>query len=152
MSTSAKSVSLEVRDTSSVQYELEPLIKEELETWDARIADYESAHLFHRRAWLDYLAESQGAEIRYWAIRESGRTVGYFCAGIFNKGPFRILGSPLKSWGTNFMGPAVNSDFCAEAFLRALDELAASEGIAMLEIEHPILGVDLMTARGYDVK
>ena len=152
MSAEAKSVSLELRDSSSVRYELDPLTREEQEMWDARIADYESAQLFHRQAWLDYLSESQGVEIHHWAIRQAGRTVGYFCAGIFNKGPFRILGSPLKSWGTNFMGPVVNSDFCAEAFLRALDELAASEGIAMLEIENPILGVELMTARGYEVK
>jgi len=152
MSTSAKTTGLEVRDACSLRYELEPLIKEELETWDARIAYYESAQLFHRRAWLDYLAESQGAEIRHWAIREGEQTVGYFCAGIFSKGPFRILGSPLKSWGTNFMGPVVNSDFCAAAFLQALDELAAREGIATLEIENPILGPDLMASFGYEVK
>ena len=91
-------------------------------------------------------------QFRYWAIRESGTTVGYFCGGIFNKGPFRILGSPLKGWGSNFMGPVVNSDFSPEAFLQALDELAASEGIAMLEIENPVLAADLMTARGYDVR
>src|SRR5271167_935943 len=152
MSTSANSVSLEVRNSRSVRYELEPLTNEEQATWDARIAGYETAHLFHRRAWLDYLAESQAVENRYWAIREAGKTAGYFCAGIFNKGPFRILGSPLKSWGTNFMGPVVNSDFCAAAFLQALDDLAASEGVAMIEIENPILGADLMTSRGYDVK
>ena len=135
-----------------MRYALEPLTDEEQETWDARIAGYESAHLFHRQAWLDYLAESQGVQIRHWAIREAGRTVGYFCAGIFSKGPFRILGSPLKSWGTNFMGPVVNPDFSAEAFLLALDELAASERIAMLEIENPILDADLMASRGYDVR
>src|SRR5271169_4159516 len=151
MNAIANSASLEVRDSSSVRYELEPLTREEQETWDVRIAGYESAQLFHRQAWLDYLSESQGVQIHHWAIREAGRTVGYFCAGIFNKGPFRILGSPLKSWGTNFMGPVVNADFDAEAFLLALDELAANEGIAMLEIENPILGTDLMASRGYDV-
>jgi predicted N-acyltransferase len=135
-----------------VRYDLEPLNKGEQETWDARIAGYESAHLFHRRAWLNYLAESQEVEIRYWAIREARKTVGYFCAGVFNKGPFRILGSPLKSWGTNFMGPVVNSDFSAEAFLQAVDELAASEGIAMVEIENPVLDMKLMSSRGYDVR
>jgi predicted N-acyltransferase len=152
MSPSAKSVSLEVRDNSSVRYELEPLTNAEEKTWDTLIAGYESAHLFHRRAWLDYLAESQGVQIRYWAIREAGRTAGYFCAGMFNKGPFRIMGSPLKSWGTNFMGPVVNSGFDAEAFLQSLDELAASEGIATLEIENPILDAGLMASRGYDVR
>src|SRR5271166_3186289 len=152
MSTSAKTTGLEVRGACSLRYELEPLIKEELETWDARIADYESVHLFHRRAWLDYLAESQGADIRHWAIREAGRTAGYLCAGVFNKGPFRILGSPLKSWGTNFLGPAVNSGFSAEAFLQSLDELAAREGLATLEIENPVLDAGLMASRGYEVR
>src|SRR5271167_3690776 len=151
MSTSANSVSLEVRNSRSVRYELEPLTNEEQATWDARIAGYETAHLFHRRAWLDYLAESQAVQIRYWAIREAGKTAGYFCAGVFNKGPFRILGSPLKSWGTNFMGPVVNSGFDPYAFLAAVDELAARENIATIEIENPILGHDLMSSGGYEV-
>ncbi len=152
MSASPSPLILETEGSRSVRYALEPLTLEEQETWDARIAGYETAHLFHRRAWLEYLAHSQGVQIRYWAIREAGRTAGYFCAGIFRKGPFRILGSPLKSWGTNFMGPVVNPDFSAEAFLHALDELAASEHIAMLEIENPILDADLMASRGYDVR
>ncbi len=104
MSTIAHAVSLEVRNGSPVRYDLEPLTSDEQRTWDALIAGYESAHLFHRQAWLDYLAESQGVKFRYWAIRESGTTVGYFCGGIFNKGPFRILGSPLKGWGTQLHG------------------------------------------------
>ncbi len=134
-----------------MRYELVPLTEDEQRTWDARIADYESAHLFHRQVWLDYLAASQRVQIRHWVIRESGRTVGYFCAGIFSRGPFRILGSPLKSWGTNFMGPVVNPGFDTDAFLRGLDELAAAEGIATLEIENPILSVERMSAAGYDV-
>ena len=132
-------------------YELEPLTKEEQATWDARIANYESAHLFHRQVWLDYLAESQGVEIRQWAIREAGDTVGYFCAGTFTKGPFRILGSPLKGWGTNFMGPVVNPGFDPHAFLAAVDGLADRENIATIEIENPILGHDLMSSSGYEV-
>jgi predicted N-acyltransferase len=152
MSTITNLASVEVKGGSSVRYRLEPLTKEQQRRWDALIGGYETAHLFHRRAWLDYLAESQGVQIHYWAIQEAGRTVGYFCAGMFNKGPFRILGSPLKSWGTNFMGPVVNADFDAEAFLLALDELAAREGLATLEIENPILDADLMSSRGYEVK
>jgi Acetyltransferase (GNAT) domain len=152
MSASPSPLVLETESSRSVRYALERLTVEEQETWDARISSYESAHLFHRRAWLQYLAHSQRVQIRHWAVREAGRTVGYFCAGIFRKGPFRILGSPLKSWGTNFMGPVVNPDFSAEAFLLALDELAASEHIAMLELENPILDPDLMASRGYDVR
>jgi len=152
MNTTVNSTALDAARRDSPRYELEPLSKEEQATWDVRVSGYESAHLFHRKAWLDYLAESQEVEIRYWAIRQARNTVGYFCGGTFKKGPFRILGSPLKSWGTNFMGPAVNSGFNVEAFLQALDDLAANEGLATLEIENPVLATDLMAARGYEVK
>jgi len=150
--TSANPVSLEARSTRPVQYGLEPLTDEEQKTWDTRIARYESVHLFHRQAWLDYLAASQGVQIAYWTVREAERTVGYFCGGTFQKGPFRLLGSPLKGWGSNFMGPVVSSDFNPEAFLHALDELAANEGFAMLEIENPVLDAGLMASHGYEVK
>jgi CelD/BcsL family acetyltransferase involved in cellulose biosynthesis len=133
-----------------MRYELEPLSKEELATWDERIAGYESTQLFHRQAWLDHIGESRGVKIHQWAIRESGRTVGYFCAGIFTKGPFRILGSPMKGWASNFMGPVVNSDYDQDAFLGAIDELAKSQAIATLEIENPLLRDEQMSAHGYD--
>lgn len=129
-------------------YELEPLSPGELATWDERIADYESTQLFHRQGWLDYLASSRGLKIHQWAVRESGRTVGYFCAGSFKKGPFLILGSPLKGWATNFMGPVVNSDYDQDAFLSAVDELCAREGIAALEIENPLLSDEPMSSHG----
>ncbi len=152
MSTTMNPVRRRPSKSGRTRYELEPLRAHELATWDTRISVYETVHLFHRRAWLDYLAESQRVQIHHWGIREAGRTVGYFCGGIFQKGPFRILGSPLKSWGTNFMGPVVNADFDPEEFLLALDELAANEDIATLEIENPILGPELMRSHGYEVK
>ena len=110
-----------------MRYEFEPLSSEELASWDERIAGYESVQLFHRQAWLDYLVASRALRIHQWAIRESGRTIGYFCAGTLRKGPFRILGSPLKGWASNFMGPVVNSDCDQDAFLRAMDELCTRE-------------------------
>ena len=119
----------------ATRYELEPLSSEEASRWDELIADYESRELFHRQAWLDYLAASRGVQIRKWAIREHGRIIGYFCGGILRKGPFRILGSPLKGWGTNFMGPVVDREFDQDAFLQALDRLAHEEHIAMTELE-----------------
>jgi len=46
MNASANSVSLEVRNSRSVRYELEPLTNEEQATWDARIAGYETNSVF----------------------------------------------------------------------------------------------------------
>lgn len=131
------------------RYELEPLTPPELARWDELIAPYASTQLFHRRAWLDYLATSRRIDPRFWAIREHGRTVGYFCGGVVRKGPFRILGSPLKGWTSNFMGPVANLDLDQEAFLGALDGLARGARLAMVELENPILSAPLMKAAGY---
>lgn len=51
------------------RYELEPLTPEEIGRWDEVTAAYPNQELFHRRAWLDYLVERRGVEIRYWGIQ-----------------------------------------------------------------------------------
>ncbi len=85
-----------------------------------------------------------------WKIFGSEGTVGYFCGGTLRKGPFRILGSPLKGWGTNFMGPIVNGRFDPESFLAALEELALEEGFAMVEVESPVLPEERLVAAGFE--
>jgi len=132
-----------------LQYQLQSLTPEDRASWDARIEKFESVQLFHRQAWLDYLAESRGVSIQQYAIREAGRTVGYFSGGILRKGPFRILGSPLKGWGTNHMGPVVNRDFNGQAFLEVIDELARAENIAVVELANPALASEAMIRLGY---
>ena len=132
------------------RYEFEPLTQRELACWDDLIASYDSRELFHRKIWLDYLAASRHVEPRFWAIRDRGRTMGYFCGAIVTKGPFRILGSPLKGWTTNFMGPLVDSHFDQRALLRGLDAVAQRERLAMVELENPILDAADMQQFGYE--
>jgi phosphoglycolate phosphatase-like HAD superfamily hydrolase len=131
-------------------YHLDRLAPAEACGWDRLIAPYSSRQLFHRSAWLDYLSESRKVEIGRWTIRRGPDVVGYFCAGLVRKGPFRILGSPLKSWGTNFMGPLVDDDFDQASFLEALGRLALDEQCSMTEIEHPMLSGDLLAAARYE--
>ena len=76
--------------------------------------------------------------------------MGYFCGAVVTKGPFRILGSPLKGWTTNFMGPVVNKTFDQQAFLGAIDGLAKHERFAMVELENSILDAATMEAFGYE--
>ncbi len=134
----------------SQRYVLEPLSASELARWDELVAPYTSRELFHRKVWLDYLAASRGVQPRFWTLRERGATVGYLSGAVVQKGPFRILGSPLKGWGTNFMGPLVNDGVDQPAFLRAVDRLAEDEGIAMVEMENPILSAGEMSRFGYE--
>ena len=75
--------------TPPARYRLQPLTSDEAAHWDALVAGRESVELFHRNAWLDYLAESRGVEIRRWGIHAGGDAVGYFCGGFLKTGPFR---------------------------------------------------------------
>jgi hypothetical protein len=134
----------------TTHYQLQPLCEGEATHWDELIAPYESRELFHRKAWLDYLAASYGVDIRMWSIQNGRETLGYFCGGIVRKGPFRILGSPLKGWGTNFMGPVVNADFDQRAFLDALDDLTARERLAVVELEGSALSDHGLERLGYE--
>jgi hypothetical protein len=131
------------------RYELLPLRPDEIRNWDQLIAPFESRQLFHRSAWLSYLEDTQPVELRYWRIGDRGRTAGYFCGGLLRKGPFRILGSPLKGWGTNYLGPVVNGDFDQDAFLEALEELAVREKLSMIELENPVLDGEALARFGY---
>jgi len=137
-------------DTTKAPYRLAPVTEWEAQRWDELIAEREDRTLFHRRAWLDYLAESRGVRIRHWAIRSGDRTGGYFCGGILRLGPFRVLGSPLKSWGTNVMGPLIEGGVDHHELLRALDSLAITERFAMIELEHPALSKDALEAAGFE--
>lgn len=131
-------------------YVLEPLSPDEISRWDVLIAPYETRQLFHRRAWLDYLVASRPLRMDFWAIRQSSRTLGFFCGGVLRKGPFRILGSPLKGWGTNFMGPVAHRDLDGHAFLRAVDDLASRERLDVVEMETPFLEDRAFEAYGYE--
>jgi SAM-dependent methyltransferase len=137
-------------DIASLPYRLDPLTDAEVQRWDELTAECDNRTLFHHRAWLEYLAESRGVQIRHWAIRSGDRTMGYFCGGILRLGPFRVLGSPLKSWGTNVMGPLIKGDVDHHELLRALDRLAIAERFAMIELEQPALSKEALEAVGFE--
>jgi hypothetical protein len=131
-------------------YELVPLSAEDASRWDELVMTYPGYEIFHRQAWLDYLAESRGVSIRQWAVCKQGRRLGLFCGGEVRKGPFRILGSPLKGWYTNSMGALLDAGADPVEFLRALDSWAKREGIAMVEFEQNRFPEDVLAAAGFE--
>lgn len=134
----------------SERYHLEPLSAHEVDQWDELIREYHTRQLFHRTVWLRYLEASQGVRFRFWRVRCSERTLGYFCAGVLKRGPFKVLGSPLRGWSTNFLGPVIDSDVDQGRLLAAIDDLAREEGFAIAEIEHPLLEASALSASGYE--
>jgi hypothetical protein len=130
-------------------YELTPLSAEEATRWDELVLAYPGYEIFHRQAWLDYLAESRGIAIRKWTVCKDGRRIGLFCGGEVRKGPFRILGSPLKGWYTNSMGALLDVSADPAEFLRALDAWAQREGLALVEFEQNRFPQEVMVAAGF---
>jgi hypothetical protein len=128
---------------------LEPLDAEKIAQWDSLISGFPQRRVFHRQAWFDYLVEAHQAEWKYWAVVDHGRTVGYFSGGVIQRGPFRILGSPLRTWSTNHIGPLLEEGVDGRTFVSALDDLAREEDFSVIEIEYPAMPHDAYEARGF---
>jgi hypothetical protein len=130
--------------------EMRKLGNAEGQEWDRLIAGYPGASIFHQRAWLEYLAASRGLEIGLWEIRQGAEVTGYFCGGLVRKGPFRILGSPLKGWGTNVMGPVMRAGADRREFLKTLDQLASTYKLSMIELEQRSFPEEPLVEAGYE--
>lgn len=105
------------------------------EEWAGAIRNYPTALVFHDLGWLEYIERTQGGERVLASIEAAGATIGYFCGIVVRKGPFRLLGSPLRGWWTPNMGPVANpAAFDTTAFARALDGWCRAHGIDFLEM------------------
>lgn len=121
----------------------------EPDAWDEAIAPFDSRHLFHKSRWLNFLEETQNGQIVRFRILEGRKESGYFVGLIVRKGPFKILGSPLRGWMTDYMGPIVNRGFDTESFLDALDDLCRKWKIHHVELCNPCLDPDVMRRKGF---
>ena len=121
------------------------------DTWDMTISNYDSKYLFHNSSWLKLLEETNSGKAVKFEIIENGAVIGYFSAVLIKKGPFRILGSPLQGWTTNYMGPIVNKGFDTKQFVNALDEICRIQGIHHVELCNPILDNEIMHKQGFDI-
>ena len=105
------------------------------EQWDTLLQSFDTTTVFHRSGWLNFLQETQKGEIVRFEVVDASEVVGYFVAMIVRKGPFRILGSPLRGWGTLAMGPIADPlIFNTGSFLRALEQYCNRASIHLLEL------------------
>lgn len=116
--------------------------------WDEIIHRYRTAMLFHESVWLEHLERTQGGKRVLVMVLDGDRELGYFCGVVVRKGPFRVLGSPLRGWWTPLMGPVVN-DFRADKFLVALDQFCRDHHIQYVELCSPLFQASLMESAGY---
>ncbi|MFC1966399.1 hypothetical protein ACFLWI_05585, partial [Chloroflexota bacterium] len=131
--------------------ELELIEEIQPDAWDEAISHFDTKFLFHQSSWLNFLEETQPGKAIKFRITNNGQVEGYFAGLLLKKGPFRILGSPLVGWTTNYMGPIVNKGFDLERFLKALDDMCRQWRIHHIELLNPFLSPDIMRKMGFSV-
>jgi CelD/BcsL family acetyltransferase involved in cellulose biosynthesis len=77
----------------------------ELNDCDWAVMDaYADRVIFQTRAWIEFVARTQGAEPVIAAAIDDGEVVGHFTGLIVRRFGVRILGSPFPGWTTASMG------------------------------------------------
>jgi hypothetical protein len=120
--------------------------------WEVTIAGHPDVEVFHGSAWLEYLAATQGAEPVIAVVRADGRPVGHFVGAIVRRYGIRILGSPLRGWGTMRMGFLLDDELYRRAAADAFSSFAFGDLRCLhVELADAGLDVDQMSAAGYRV-
>lgn len=101
---------------------------------------YEDRVFSQRRAWLQFIAETQGGEIVIAHLQDEGKTVGYFTGVVVRKFGFRIMGSPFPGWTTPFLGFNLLPNVSRKMAVAALIPFVFKElGCIHLELADPYL-------------
>ena len=129
--------------------------------WE-RMDAFPDRQVFQTREWLDFLAETQGAEPIVCALKDGSATVGYFTGAVVRSYGIRMLGSPLPGWATGYMGfnleAGVSRADAAAALVRyARESLSCAHvelrdrDLAVLEADGGKFGVDRFTTFEIDL-
>lgn len=102
------------------------LLKPEEIPWE-RLDRFEDRCVFQTRAWLNFLAESQGATPVVAELREGNEVVGYFSGLTFRRFGLKMLGSSFPGWATPYIGFNLLPGVPRRDALEALGRLAFGE-------------------------
>lgn len=97
---------------------------------DLKAADWKSLDafpdrtVFQTRAWLEFVAESQGAKPVIGELREDSEVLGYFTGLTFSKFGLKVLGSSFPGWTTPYIGFNLKSGVSRRSALEALEKFA----------------------------
>lgn len=106
--------------------------------------------IFHTKAWLEFLAEIQGAEPVVAVLRDGGDELGFFSGLVVKRMGLKFLGSPLPGWTTPYMGFNLALGVSRRAAAEALADFAFNTlGCAHVELRDRWLTEDDMAGLGF---
>lgn len=134
--------------TERVRLDVLPLAEVAWEQLEAR----PGRSIFSSRAWLDFLADSQGARPVVARLLVDDEPCGWFTGAVVRRLGLKVLGSPLRGWTTSWMGFDLDHEVPADALLGAARRLAFSElGCVHLELMDRALVAPEPLPRGFRV-
>jgi len=112
----------------------------ELDSWDDLVRQCKGYRVYHKKAWLESLAEYTGGKPIYLVAEEGNQVVAY-CPGLLVKKLFpKAFGSPLPGWQTETMGPVVVSGYSASPYLvDSILKFLRKSGVLYFEMASSIL-------------
>ena len=105
-----------------------------------------------RRGWLEFLSNLSEGRIIIAALKDGGKTVGYFSGILFHRFGVPILGSPFQGWTTTYMGFNLKPGVSRVEALVALKHFAFKQlGCLHLEILDRYLTMEDIAGLDVDV-
>jgi CelD/BcsL family acetyltransferase involved in cellulose biosynthesis len=121
--------------------------------WESIVSGHAEAEPFHGAAWIGYLQEAFGVEPVVAEVIQDGIVVGHALGGIVRRLGIRILGSPLRGWGTEFLGFLLDDGIDRRAVADAYAAFAFRElGCLHLELGDANLTVPAMTGSRFHLE
>ncbi len=114
---------------------------------------FEDRTFSQRKAWLDFIRETQGGEPVVARLEDGGSTLGYFTGLIVKRMGFSIMGSPFPGWTTPYMGFNLSAGVSRAAAVSALLPFVFHDlNCHHLEIADPLLDAEEMAGLGFQVR
>lgn len=129
-------------------FEFQPINEKEREDYALWVENHPAGRLFHTLAWIDFICKEHRGVAKIYRVRRDGAVYGYWPFVLVKKGPFRLLGSPLRGWLTSKMGPLLEGPAEPE-LIAILVGLCAKEGISYFETAGDCLEDEVMVPQGF---
>ena len=118
--------------------------------WDELIDNFDSKTLFHKSSWHNHISSIfRNSSMEYYYIEDEGKLIGYFCGLLVKRYSLKIMGSPLKGTGTNYMGPVVKEGINLHDLIAAILRMCKEEKIVHIELCNDIFKHELMEGYGF---
>jgi hypothetical protein len=124
-----------------------------------KLVDWERLDTFadrtfsQRKAWLDFVCQTQGGEPVVARLEDAGSTLGFFTGVLIKRMGFSIMGSPFPGWTTPYMGFNLSPGVSRTAAVSALIPFIFRDlNCHHFEIADPFLAGDDMVKLGFHVR